>query len=62
MKWLDGELGVAPVRRRLTLHDRRHHGLVGIDWGRVTKTRMPPECANLIAWHERCSSRPSAKA
>jgi len=62
MKWLDGELASRPyvAGDRYTIADIT--ALVGIDWGRVTKTRMPPECANLIAWHERVSSRPSAKA
>jgi glutathione S-transferase len=62
MKWLDGELASRPfvAGDRYTIADIT--ALVGIDWGRVTKTRMPAECTNLLAWHERVSSRPSAKA
>ena len=36
--------------------------LVGIDWGRVTKTRVPADCTNLLRWHELVSNRPSATA
>jgi glutathione S-transferase len=62
MQWLDGELANRPfvVGDRYTIADVT--ALVGIDWGRVTKTRVPPECTHLLAWHERVSSRPSAKA
>jgi glutathione S-transferase len=62
MKWLDGELATRAyvAGDRYTIADIT--ALVGIDWGRVTKTRMPPECVNLNAWHDRVSSRPSAKA
>lgn len=62
MQWLDGELATRPfvAGDRYTIADIT--ALVGIDWGRVTRTRMPAECAHLLAWHERVSSRPSAKA
>jgi glutathione S-transferase len=62
MQWLDGELAHRPfvAGDRYTIADIT--ALVGIDWGRVTKTRMPAECARLLAWHERVSSRPSAGA
>ena len=62
LEWLDGEL----ANRRYIAGDRYTiadiTALVGIDWGRVTKTRIPPECTHLLAWHERVSSRPSAGA
>jgi len=62
MQWLDEVLATRPfvAGDRYTIADIT--ALCGIDWGRVTKTRMPPECANLRAWHERVSSRPSAAA
>jgi glutathione S-transferase len=62
MQWLDGELARRPyvAGDRFTIADIT--ALVGIDWGRVTKTRVPPECGNLLRWHELVSSRPSARA
>jgi glutathione S-transferase len=62
MHWLDGELAGRPfvAGDRHTIADIT--ALVGIDWGRVTKTRVPPECTQLLAWHERVSARPSAAA
>ncbi len=36
--------------------------LVGIDFGRVVRLRIPPEHKNLTRWHEAVSSRPSAQA
>ena len=62
MQWLDGELAARPyvAGDRFTIADIT--ALVGIDWGRVTKTRMPAECTNLLRWHELVSSRPSARA
>jgi glutathione S-transferase len=62
MRWLDGELG----SRRYVAGDRYTiadiTALCGIDWGRVTGTRMPEECANLRRWHAEVAGRPSAKA
>jgi len=62
MQWLDGELASRPyvAGDRYTIADITAQ--VGVDWGRVTKTRMPPELANLKRWHDAVSSRPSAKA
>ena len=62
MRWLDGELAT----RRFVAGDRYTiadiTALCGIDWGRVTGTRMPEECANLRRWHAEVASRPSARA
>jgi glutathione S-transferase len=60
--WLDEVLATRPyvAGDRYTIADIT--ALVGVDWGRVTKTRVPPECTRVLAWHERVSSRPSAKA
>ena len=62
MSWLDGELARRPyvAGDRFTIADIT--ALVGIDWGRVTKTRMPEDCPNLKRWHDQISSRPSASA
>lgn len=62
MKWLDEVLATRPyvAGERYTIADIT--ALVGIDWGRVTKTRIPSECANLLRWHELVSNRPSARA
>ena len=62
MKWLDEVLATRPyvAGERYTVADIT--ALVGIDWGRVTKTRVPPECTHVLAWHERVSARPSAAA
>jgi glutathione S-transferase len=62
MKWLDQELATRPfvAGARYTIADVT--ALCGIDWGRVTDTRMPAECTNLRRWHGEVSSRPSAKA
>ncbi len=62
MKWLDEALARQPyvAGDRYTIADIT--ALVGIDWGRVTKTRVPAECTNLLRWHELVSNRPSAAA
>jgi glutathione S-transferase len=62
MKWLDGELASRTyvAGERFTIADIT--ALCGIDWGRVTSTRVPRECTNLLRWHELVSGRPSAKA
>jgi glutathione S-transferase len=62
MRWLDEELATRPYLAgdRFTIADIT--ALVGIDWGRVTRTRVPEECTNLLRWHDLVSSRPSAKA
>jgi glutathione S-transferase len=36
--------------------------LCGIDFGRVSKIRIPPEQTHLTRWHAAVSARPSAKA
>jgi glutathione S-transferase len=62
MKWLDEVMATRPyvAGERYTIADIT--ALVGIDWGRVTKTRIPPECTSLLRWHELVSNRPSARA
>ena len=62
MQWLDEELSGRQyvAGDRFTIADIT--ALVGIDWGRVTKTRVPAECTNLLRWHDLVSSRPSARA
>src|SRR5688572_15843788 len=62
MQWLDEELARRPyvAGDRFTIADITV--LCGIDWGRVTKTRVPEECTNLLRWHELVSGRPSARA
>jgi glutathione S-transferase len=62
MRWLDEQLATRPyvAGDRYTIADIT--ALCGVDWGRVTKTRIPPECTNLMRWHELVSDRPSAKA
>jgi len=62
MKWLDEELARRPyvAGDRYTIADITAQ--VGIDWGRVTKTRVPAELVNLLRWHETVSARPSARA
>jgi glutathione S-transferase len=62
MAWLDEILATREfvAGDRYTIADIT--ALVGIDWGRVTKTRMPAECTNLARWHAQVSSRPSAAA
>ena len=61
LSWLDGELATREyvAGDRYTIADIT--ALCGIDWGRVTQTRVPPECTNVLRWHERVSSRPSAR-
>jgi len=62
MTWLDEVLATRPyvAGDRYTIADIT--ALVGIDWGRVTKTRVPPDCTNLLRWHELVTNRPSARA
>ena len=62
MAWLDEILGSRRfvAGERFTIADIT--ALVGIDWGRVTKTRIPAECTNVLRWHELVSGRPSARA
>jgi len=62
MKWLDEVLATRPyvAGDRYTIADIT--ALVGIDWGRVTKTRVPPECTSLLRWHELVTDRASARA
>lgn len=62
MKWLDQELATRPfvAGERYTIADITAQ--VGLDWGRVTKTRVPSELTNLLRWHETVSARPSAQA
>jgi glutathione S-transferase len=62
LRWLDEVLATRPyvAGERYTIADIT--ALVGIDWGRVTKTRVPTECTNVLRWHELVSNRPSARA
>jgi glutathione S-transferase len=61
-KWLDSEL----ANRRFIAGDRYTiadiTALCGIDFGRVSGIRIPPEYKNLTRWHGEVSARPSAKA
>lgn len=60
--WLDREL----AQREFVAGDRYTiadiTALCGIDFGRVSKIRIPAELANLTRWHAAVSARPSAKA
>jgi glutathione S-transferase len=62
LRWLDEVLATRPyvAGERYTIADIT--ALVGIDWGRVTKTRVPAECTSVLRWHELVSNRPSARA
>ncbi len=62
MKWLDQELAGRPfvAGDAYTIADVT--ALVGIDWGRVSKIRIPEEFGHLRRWHEAVSARPSARA
>jgi glutathione S-transferase len=62
MEWLDGELADREfvAGDRYTIADIT--ALVGIDFGRVVKLRIPGELGNLARWHESVSGRPSAQA
>ena len=62
-EWLDGELGHRPyfAGERFTIADIT--ALCAIDFGKVSNIRIDAAALpNLAAWHERVSSRPSAKA
>ena len=62
MKWLDGEL----AQREFVAGDRYTiadiTALVGLDFGKVVKLRIPEELRNLTRWHAAVSARPSAQA
>jgi glutathione S-transferase len=62
LAWLDGELANRQfvAGDRFTIADIT--ALIGIDFGRVVKMRIPEEQQNLNRWHQEVSSRPSAKA
>jgi glutathione S-transferase len=62
MAWLDGELASREhvSGERFTIADIT--ALVGIDFGRVVKIRIPDELQNLARWHAAVSARPSARA
>ena len=62
MPWLDEVLATRPyvAGDRYTIADIT--ALCGVDWGRVTNTRIPAVCTNLLRWHELVSGRASAKA
>jgi glutathione S-transferase len=62
MQWLDRELGGREfvAGPRYTIADIT--ALCGIDFGRVSKIRIPAELRNLTRWHAEVSARPSAKA
>ena len=62
MGWLDGEL----AKREFVAGDRYTiadiTALVGIDFGKVVKIRIPDEMPSLARWHATVSARPSATA
>lgn len=63
LDWLDSELGKRPYMagERFTVADIT--ALCAIDFGKVSDIRLSAERhPNLVAWHERVSARPSAKA
>ncbi|HUP23878.1 MAG TPA: glutathione S-transferase [Thermoanaerobaculia bacterium] len=62
MAWLDQELASREfvAGDRYTIADIT--ALVGIDFGRVVKVRIPEEMSHLARWHAAVSSRPSAQA
>lgn len=62
LEWLDQELASREfvAGDRFTIADIT--ALVGIDFGRITKTSIQPGQKNLERWHEKVSARPSAKA
>jgi glutathione S-transferase len=62
MEWLDRELAGREFVAGDTYTIADITALVGIDFGRVSKIRIPEELGNLRRWHAAVSSRPSAKA
>ena len=63
LDWLENELGQRAYMAgdRFTVADIT--ALCAIDFGKVAKIRLQPDKhPNLIAWHARCSERPSTKA
>jgi glutathione S-transferase len=63
MKWLDREL--SDGRAFLAGADYSIADIVllcGIDFAKFVQMEMPEDCAHLIDWHARVSSRPSAAA
>ena len=62
MGWFDRELATREFLAgdRYTIADITAQ--CGIDFGRVSKIRIPAELANLTRWHAAVSARPSAKA
>ena len=62
LEWLDRELASREfvAGDRFTIADIT--ALVGIDFGRITKTSIQPGQKHLERWHEKMSARPSAKA
>jgi len=63
LEWLETELAQRPffAGERFTVADIT--ALCAIDFGKVSDVRLKPELhPNLIAWHQRITARPSAKA
>jgi glutathione S-transferase len=63
LEWLEGELGRREyfAGNRFSVADIT--ALCAIDFARISKVRLDPATQpNLVAWHERVSVRPSAKA
>jgi len=63
LDWLEKELAQRPYMAgdRFTVADIT--ALCAIDFGKVAKVRLQPDKhPHLIAWHARCSERPSTKA
>ena len=62
LEWLDGVLADREFITGEVFTIADITAMVGIDFGRVTKTTFLPEHKNLARWHAAVSSRPSAKA
>ena len=60
--WLDGVLAEREFVAGDAFSIADITAMVGIDFGRVTKTTFLPEHKNLSRWHAAVSSRPSAQA
>jgi glutathione S-transferase len=62
MAWLDRELASREFVAGDSYTIADITALVGIDFGRVVKLRIPEEMTNLARWHATVSGRPSAQA
>ena len=62
LEWLDRELASREFVAGDCFTIADITALVGIDFGRITKTSIQPGQKHLERWHETVSARPSAKA